>query len=54
MLLNGRRLSNRGMSGGSVDLNTIPMEMLRRVEILKDGAPAIYGTDAIGGVINSS
>jgi len=52
VLLNGRRLSNQGMSGGSVDLNAIPMEMIDRVEVLKDGASAIYGTDAIGGVIN--
>jgi len=52
VLLNGRRLSNQGMSSGSVDLNAIPMEMLERVEVLKDGASAIYGTDAIGGVIN--
>lgn len=52
VLLNGRRLSNQGLSGGSVDLNAIPMEMVERVEVLKDGASAIYGTDAIGGVIN--
>ena len=52
VLLNGRRLSNQGTSGGSVDLNAIPMDMLDRVEVLKDGASAIYGTDAIGGVIN--
>ena len=52
VLLNGRRMSNQGMSGGSVDLNAIPMEMIDRVEVLKDGASAIYGTDAIGGVIN--
>ena len=52
VLLNGRRLSNQGMSSGSVDLNAIPLEMLERVEVLKDGASAIYGTDAIGGVIN--
>lgn len=52
VLLNGRRLSNQGLSGGSVDLNAIPFEMIQRVEILKDGASAIYGTDAIGGVIN--
>ncbi|MGB9107458.1 MAG: TonB-dependent receptor, partial [Telluria sp.] len=52
VLLNGRRVSNQGLSGGSVDLNAIPFEMIDRVEILKDGASAIYGTDAIGGVIN--
>jgi len=52
VLLDGRRLSNQGLSGGSVDLNAIPFDMIDRVEILKDGASAIYGTDAIGGVIN--
>ncbi len=52
VLLNGRRVSTHGMSGGSVDLNTIPFAAIQRVEILKDGASAIYGTDAIGGVIN--
>lgn len=52
VLLNGRRVSNHGMSGGAVDLNAIPMAAVDRVEILKDGASAIYGTDAIGGVIN--
>jgi iron complex outermembrane receptor protein len=52
VLLNGRRVSTHGMSGGAVDLNTIPMVAVDRVEVLKDGASAIYGTDAIGGVIN--
>ncbi|MBN8502989.1 MAG: TonB-dependent receptor [Burkholderiales bacterium] len=52
VLLNGRRVSTHGMSGGAVDLNAIPMDAIERVETLKDGASAIYGTDAIGGVIN--
>lgn len=52
VLLNGRRIATHGMSGGAVDLNAIPMEAIERVETLKDGASAIYGTDAIGGVIN--
>ncbi|MFN3305277.1 MAG: TonB-dependent receptor plug domain-containing protein, partial [Roseateles sp.] len=52
VLLNGRRVSTHGMSGGSVDLNAIPMEAIERVEVLKDGASAVYGTDAIGGVMN--
>ena len=52
VLLNGRRVSTHGLSGKSVDLNTIPMAAVDRIEILKDGASAIYGTDAIGGVIN--
>ena len=35
-----------------VDLNTIPLEVVDRIEVLKDGASAIYGSDAIGGVVN--
>ncbi|WP_226929565.1 TonB-dependent receptor [Janthinobacterium aquaticum] len=52
VLLNGRRIATHGASGKAVDLNSIPMGAIARVEILKDGASAIYGTDAIGGVIN--
>lgn len=52
VLLNGRRVAAHGLNGGVVDLNSIPMSAIERVEILKDGASAIYGTDAIGGVIN--
>jgi iron complex outermembrane recepter protein len=55
VLLNGRRLSNyafNAVGGGTVNLNQIPLGAVERVEVLKDGASAIYGTDAIGGVIN--
>jgi len=52
VLLNGRRLSPHGLNGKSVDLNTIPLAAIDRIEVLKDGASAIYGADAIGGVIN--
>jgi iron complex outermembrane receptor protein len=52
VLLNGRRIAAHGLNGGTVDLNQIPFAAIERVEILKDGASAIYGTDAIGGVIN--
>ena len=52
VLLNGRRLATHGLNGQSVDLNQLPLSAIERVEILKDGASAIYGTDAIGGVIN--
>ncbi|RZJ83381.1 MAG: TonB-dependent receptor, partial [Massilia sp.] len=52
VLLNGRRIATHGMKGSAVDLNSIPMAAVDRVEVLKDGASAIYGTDAIGGVIN--
>ncbi len=52
VLLNGRRVSTHGAKGNAVDLNSIPLAAVERVEVLKDGASAIYGTDAIGGVIN--
>ncbi len=52
ILLNGRRVSTHGARGNAVDLNAIPLAAVQRVEVLKDGASAIYGTDAIGGVIN--
>jgi iron complex outermembrane receptor protein len=52
ILLNGRRVASHGLNGGQVDLNQIPFSALEKVEILKDGASAIYGTDAVGGVIN--
>ena len=51
VLLNGRRIAPQG-SGTSVNLNAIPMSAIERVEILTDGASALYGSDAIAGVIN--
>lgn len=53
VLLNGRRMVNSGSgANSSVDLNSIPVAMIARVEILKDGASAVYGSDAIAGVVN--
>jgi iron complex outermembrane receptor protein len=52
VLLNGRRIANHPYDGSSVDLNVIPIAALDRVEVLRDGASSLYGTDAIGGVIN--
>lgn len=52
VLINGRRAPTHGKSGKAVDLNSIPMAAIARIEVLKDGASAIYGTDAIGGVMN--
>jgi iron complex outermembrane receptor protein len=52
VLLNGRRTAAAGLNSSVVDLNQIPFAAIQRVEVLKDGASAIYGTDAIGGVIN--
>jgi iron complex outermembrane receptor protein len=52
VLLNGRRIANSAFSASAVDINTIPFAAIERVEILRDGASALYGTDAIAGVIN--
>src|SRR3546814_1024291 len=52
VLLNGRRVATHGLAGQVVDLNSIPFAAIDRVEVLRDGASAVYGTDAIGGVIN--
>jgi iron complex outermembrane recepter protein len=52
ILINGRRVANYAFDGGTADVNSIPLAAIDRVEILKDGASAIYGTDAIGGVVN--
>ncbi|MBA2771540.1 MAG: TonB-dependent receptor plug domain-containing protein, partial [Sphingomonas sp.] len=52
VLLNGRRVAAHGLQGSAVDVNQIPFAAIERVEVLKEGASAIYGTDAIGGVLN--
>ena len=52
VLVNGRRVANYAFDGGSVDLNSIPLAAIDHVEVLKDGASAIYGSDAMAGVIN--
>ncbi len=52
VLLNGRRLGALSQVNGAVDVNLIPINMVERVEILKEGAGAIYGSDAIAGVVN--
>ena len=66
VLLNGRRMVASGTGAdssdptqaledqaeSSVDLNTIPVAMIKSIEILKDGASAVYGSDAIAGVVN--
>jgi len=53
-LVNGRRAGPSGVRGqvSNFDLNTLPTIALERVEILKDGASSIYGTDAVAGVVN--
>ncbi len=53
VLVNGRRHVAGGTGAdASVDLNAIPTAVIERVEVLKDGASAVYGSDAIGGVVN--
>ncbi|PKI16434.1 TonB-dependent receptor plug domain-containing protein [Colwellia sp. 12G3] len=53
VLMNGRRMVASGTGAdSSVDLNTIPVSMIQSIEILKDGASAVYGSDAIAGVVN--
>ena len=53
VLVNGRRVPGNPFTGRSaVDLNSIPLTAIERIEILTDSASAVYGADAIGGVIN--
>ncbi|MEM7079825.1 MAG: TonB-dependent receptor [Pseudomonadota bacterium] len=52
VLLNGRRINSDALLGRSVDLNTLPLGMVEQIEILKDGVSAIYGSDAVAGVVN--
>ncbi|HEX4235925.1 MAG TPA: TonB-dependent receptor [Caldimonas sp.] len=56
VLVNGRRMTTYGLADDGtrnfVDINSIPLEAVDRVEVLKDGASAIYGADAVGGVVN--
>lgn len=54
VLLNGRRVAPAGTRGsvGAADLNVFPTSVVDRIEVLKDGASSIYGSDAVAGVIN--
>ncbi|WP_323846790.1 TonB-dependent receptor [Microbulbifer magnicolonia] len=52
VLINGRRIVSNGFGGEAADLNSIPLSAVDRIEILKDGASAVYGSDAIAGVVN--
>lgn len=52
VLVNGKRLPAGGFSNSAVDITTIPVTAIERVEILPDGASAVYGSDAVAGVVN--
>ena len=52
VLVDGRRVAKDPQVGSAVDMNSIPLAAVERIEILTDGASAVYGSDAIGGVIN--
>jgi iron complex outermembrane receptor protein len=51
ILLNGRRMAKDGI-GAATDLNLIPMAAVERIDVLKTGGSATYGSDAVGGVVN--
>ncbi len=51
VLLNGRRMAKDGI-GAATDLNLIPMAAVERIDVLKSGGSATYGSDAVGGVVN--
>jgi iron complex outermembrane recepter protein len=52
VLINGRRVAPSGTEGEFVDIENIPLSAIERVDILPDSASAIYGADAVGGVVN--
>ncbi|MBL4704325.1 MAG: TonB-dependent receptor plug domain-containing protein, partial [Flavobacteriales bacterium] len=53
VLMDGRRMPGAGYDGGATqDLNNIPLAIVERIEILRGGASAIYGSDAVAGVVN--
>ena len=52
VLLDGQRLANNAFNGNAVDLSGIPFSAIDSVQVLREGASALYGSDAIAGVIN--
>lgn len=52
VLINGRRMAGAGLMGDFSDVSMIPLSAVARIEVLTDGASALYGSDAVGGVVN--
>jgi len=52
ILVDGKRIGYNGILGGVTDVSSIPLSQVERIEIVLDGASAIYGSDAVGGVVN--
>lgn len=52
VLVNGHRLAPAGVNGAFTDVSVIPLSAIKRIDIVTDGASAVYGADAIGGVVN--
>ncbi|MCI3135386.1 TonB-dependent receptor [Phenylobacterium aquaticum] len=52
VLINGRRMAGAGLQGDFADISAIPTAAIKRVDVLLDGASAVYGSDAVGGVVN--
>ena len=52
ILVDGKRIGYNGILGGVTDISSIPLTMVERIEVVLDGASAIYGSDAVGGVVN--
>lgn len=52
VLINGRRMAGAGLMGDFADVSMIPLSAVSRIEVLTDGASALYGSDAVGGVVN--
>src|SRR5262249_15156173 len=52
VLINGRRLASSGTDAEFVDIESIPLSAVERIDILPDSASALYGADAVGGVVN--